>query len=246
MPLYGLIGYPLTHSFSGKYFTEKFRQLGLSDHRYELFPISSIEQLPELLNTPGLAGLNVTIPYKQQVLAYLNDLSGIPPGLQACNCIRIHNGVIAGFNTDTAGFERSLMSKWQPVHDSALILGNGGATAAIAYVLQKKNIPYTIVSRSIKAGSDITYDKLTRADVSAHRLIINTTPLGMYPDTGTCPPIPYEAIGEGHYLFDLTYNPVKTLFLQKGEERGALIQNGYPMLEIQAEESWRIWSAGKG
>lgn len=243
MHLYGLIGFPLSHSFSGTYFTEKFRQLGLDDHRYELFPIPDIRELPSLLQTPGLQGLNVTIPYKQQVLAYLDDTSAIPAGLNACNCIRIHNGRTTGFNTDVTGFEISLVTHLQRVHDKALILGNGGATEAVKYVLQKNNIAFKVVSRTSREGSDLTYDDLNPAMVAAHRLIINTTPLGMYPNVNTCPAIPYEGIGPEHYLFDLTYNPEKTLFLQKGAERGAVIKNGADMLVIQAEESWKIWSS---
>jgi len=242
MPLYGLIGYPLTHSFSAKYFTEKFSELGLADHRYELFPIPAIGEVKALLQTPGLRGLNVTIPYKQQVLPYLDDTSNLPAGLNACNCIRIHNGKATGFNTDVTGFELSLTTQLQPMHNKALVLGNGGATEAVTYVLRKKNIDYRVVSRVLREGSDITYNDLDAAMVGNHPLIINTTPLGMYPNIDTCPAIPYEGITRRHYLFDLTYNPAKTLFLQKGEERGAAVKNGADMLVIQAEESWKIWN----
>lgn len=241
MKRFGLIGYPLSHSFSRKYFTEKFEKEGLTDHVYDIFPISSIDKLPEILaNNSDLQGLNVTIPYKQQVLQYL-DASNLPAGVQACNCIKIENGKLTGNNTDIVGFEKSFEQKLKPHHTRALVLGNGGATAAVIYVLQKLRIEYEIVSRKLHEGSTLTYDDLSDGIIEDHPVIINATPLGTFPNVDEAAPIPYDAITSDHYLFELIYNPDKTLFLKKGEERGATIKNGYDMLVIQAEESWNIW-----
>lgn len=243
MRLFGLIGYPLTHSFSKRYFTKKFEQDGLTDCRYELFPLESMGAFPGLLQThPGLEGLNVTVPYKKHVLSYLDSRASIPAGLDACNCIRIRDGRKEGFNTDHTGFEKSLLPLLKPHQRQALVLGNGGATAAVVFVLKKLGIAYGIVSREKHHGSTHTYAELDETLVKSHPLIINTTPLGMFPQVNERPPIPYQYITEDHLLYDLVYNPEKTLFLQKGEERGAAIKNGEEMLVLQAEESWRIWN----
>jgi shikimate dehydrogenase len=241
MPLYGLIGYPLGHSFSKKYFTEKFEREGWADHHYETFPLASIGELPALLAAqPDLAGLNVTIPYKEAVIPFLHQLSPVVKETGACNCIHIINGELHGHNTDVIGFERSLLRLWQPAQQRALILGSGGAAKAVQYVLTKNNIRWQTVSRNATAGA-LSYAALTPAHIHENLLLINTTPLGMYPHTDTAPPIPYEAITPQHYLFDLVYNPTETVFLQKGKAQGATVQNGGEMLQIQAEESWRIW-----
>jgi shikimate dehydrogenase len=241
---FGLIGYPLTHSFSKKFFTEKFEKEGIKDCIYELFPIKSVYEVNDLLRTyPDLAGLNVTIPYKQLILrALYSSVNTIPSGIRACNCIRIENGKMIGYNTDIVGFEKSLAGKLQPHHTKALILGNGGATEAVGYVLRKLKISYDIVSRQLHDGSTLTYKDLNQKLISTSTLIINTTPVGTYPDVHAFPDIPYEFITPDHYLFDLVYNPSRTLFLEKGEQRGATIKNGYDMLVIQAEESWKIWN----
>lgn len=244
MRLFGLIGYPLSHSFSKNYFTQKFEAERHADCRYELFPIANIQKLPELLQQhPYLVGLNVTIPYKQQVLAYLHDTSSLPDTLQACNCIRIRNGVLEGFNTDAIGFEHSLVPLLQPHHERALILGNGGASQAVMYVLQKLNIPFEVVSRKLHEGSTMTYDDLTFSMMRQHQLIINTTPLGTYPNVQECPPIPYDALTDKHLLYDLVYNPEVTTFMAQGVTRGAAVKNGYDMLVGQAEAAWRIWNS---
>jgi len=214
----------------------------LTGCRYKLFPLTHISEVEDLLKTPGLEGLNITIPYKQEILDFLDDSSQLPQGLDACNCIKIEDGKVIGFNTDVTGFELSFMPFLQPHHRQALILGNGGAAQAVKYVLQQNNIGYKMVSRSLHAGSDLTYEDLTPALLETFTVIINTTPLGMYPAVETCPDLPYETLTRQHYLFDLTYNPAKTLFLQKGEAAGAIIANGADMLKIQAEESWRIWN----
>jgi shikimate dehydrogenase len=242
MRLFGLIGYPLTHSFSKKYFTEKFEKEGLKDCSYELFSIASIDDLQTVLDqNPDLCGLNVTIPYKEQVLSYLDEMDDAVKKIKACNCITIRNKKLIGFNTDAEGFDRSLNTQLRPEHKSALILGTGGAAKAVEYVLQKLGIKFNYVSRKRSVNS-YSYEQLTDSIIGDHLLIINTTPLGMYPKISEAPPIPYEALTSRHYLFDLIYNPEKSLFLHKGEQRGARIKNGYEMLVIQAEESWKIWT----
>ncbi len=242
MSLYGLIGYPLSHSFSKKYFNEKFEKEGSHDV-YELFPVENIAEIHAIINNnPDLCGLNVTIPYKRSVLKYLDDSTAIPKGLSACNCIKITKNRTYGHNTDVVGFERSLKPLLLPSHKKALILGNGGAAEAVKYVLQQNNISYTIVSRDLHHDSTLTYEQLTEAVIADHNIIVNTTPLGMYPSVSSFPAIPYSAITKQHLLYDLVYNPAITTFLQKGEEQGAVIKNGYEMLLIQAEESWKIWN----
>ncbi len=244
MRLFGLIGHPLTHSFSEKYFTEKFEREGLADCKYLLFPMRSIQELTGILQrNPGLEGLNVTIPFKQQVISYLDTRTGIPEALNACNCIQIRKGLRNGFNTDHTAFKKSLAPLLRPVHNRALILGNGGAAAAVRFALSDLGIEYDIVSRSLHNGSAFTYDQLNENVMKDHLLIVNTTPLGIFPKTDICPDIPYRLLTKEHLLYDLVYNPAKTLFLQKGEERGAAIKNGEEMLMLQAEESWRIWNS---
>jgi shikimate dehydrogenase len=239
---FGLIGYPLGHSFSKKYFTEKFEKEGIADCVFDLFPIPSIEEFPSLLNSyPDLKGLSVTIPYKQSVMQYLHE-SKIPAGIHACNSIKIENGKLTGHNTDVIGFEKSFAELLKPHHKKALILGNGGATEAVAYVLRKLGIDYKIVSRKIHGTSTLTYQHIDEETITEHTVIINSTPLGTYPAIDTFPDIPYRFITDKHYLFDLVYNPSKTAFLEKGEARGAAVKNGYDMLAIQAEASWRIWN----
>ncbi len=243
MKRYGLIGYPLSHSFSKRYFEAKFLREGITGCAYELFPISSIDELPALLSRyPDLHGLNVTIPYKQSVIPFLHDTSQLPQGLSACNCIRIENNKLSGYNTDVIGFEKSFLPLLKPHHRSALILGSGGAALAVAWCLEKLGIDFTIVSRTKKTDNSIGYEELNEHVLSSNQIIINTTPLGMYPNEDHCPSLPYQALTPEHYLFDLVYNPAKTLFLSKGEERGAAIKNGEERLVIQAEEGWKIWN----
>lgn len=244
MRLFGLIGYPLGHSFSKTYFSKKFLEQGIVDCRYELFPIASITALPQLLKeNRELNGLNITIPYKKEVIPYLTD-SAIPGELDACNCIDISNGKLIGYNTDIVGFEKSFALKLRPHHTSALVLGTGGAASAVIYVLNKLGIQYRVVSRKQQAGADLTYESLKNRDMADFPIIINTTPLGTFPAVEDCPDIPYQRLTDDHYLFDLVYNPATTLFLSKGAERGAQVQNGYDMLIFQAEEAWRIWNVG--
>ncbi|HEV8284240.1 MAG TPA: shikimate dehydrogenase [Chitinophagaceae bacterium] len=242
MRLFGLIGYPLTHSFSKSYFAEKFKKEGIEDCKYENFPIASIDDLPRILNeNPDLQGLNVTIPYKESILPFLDKKNDLVKQTGACNCIKMVNSKWVGYNTDVIGFERSLLSKLNPENRNALILGTGGAAKAVEFVLRKLGISYKHVSRypSIK---NLSYEQLTPQLMAKSTLIINTTPLGMFPKITEAPPLPYDLVTKKHLLFDLIYNPEKTLFLKKGEEQGAVIQNGYEMLIYQAEESWKIWN----
>lgn len=242
MRRFGLIGYPLSHSFSQKYFSEKFIKEGIRDCLYENFPIPEIGELKSIIaENPGLEGLNVTIPYKLEVLSQLDDLTHLP--IRACNCIKISGAKLIGYNTDIVGFEKSLTIDLQPHHRPALVLGKGGASEAVLWVLKKLGIAFTQVSRRGFVGGDLKYEDLNGDIINQHNLIINCTPLGMFPKADECPPIPYEFLGKQHYLYDLVYNPPKTLFLRKGAERGATIRNGSDMLVIQAEESWKIWNS---
>lgn len=239
---FGLIGYPLSHSFSKKFFTKKFEEEGLDNCSYELFPIQSVEEVRAILKSnPALEGINVTIPHKQTILALLDRKDELVTRIRACNCIRIRNGKLEGFNTDVIGFERSLAKGLKPNHRSALILGTGGSAKAVEFTLAKLGISYKYVSRK-PTTNNLSYEQVTAAIIAKYHLIINTTPLGMHPTTTEAAQIPYEALTSEHYLFDLVYNPEKTLFLKKGEARGAQIKNGYEMLVIQAEESWKIWN----
>ena len=242
MRLFGLIGYPLSHSFSKTYFSEKFERERITGCTYENFAIRSIEEFPELWRQhPELEGLNITIPYKEQVVPFLTGRSDVVRSIGACNCISRDERGLSGYNTDVPGFERSLRKKLQPAHRRALVLGTGGASKAVQYTLVKLNIPFLVVSRS-NTGTALTYAELTPEVVFEHPLIINTTPIGMYPEVNDLPPLPYEAIGKGHFLFDLVYNPPLTKFLEMGVKQGAVIENGYEMLVNQAEESWMIWN----
>lgn len=243
MKQYGLIGYPLGHSFSKKYFTEKFQREGISGVSYETFPIPSIRDLPALLKEqPTLAGFNVTIPYKEQVTGFLDGASEVVRQTGACNCVKIENGKLFGHNTDVIGFERSLVKSFPQLPTHALVLGTGGAAKAVVWVLQKLKIDFKYVSRK-PAAYNLSYEQLNAEVLQQHQLIINTTPLGMFPQVVEAPPIPYEALTPQHCLFDLIYNPATTLFMQKGLDKGARVQNGLDMLVIQAEESWAIWNA---
>ena len=244
MKLYGLIGYPLGHSFSKKYFTDKFQREKISGCRYELFPIETIQDLPQLLiDNPNLVGLNVTIPYKEQVLEFVAQSRNEVKEIKAANTIKIVDGILIAYNTDVIGFENSFTKKLKPSQKKALILGTGGSSKAVQYVLEKLRIDFLLVSRN-KTNKEgmIPYSMIDKNLLDQYQVIINCTPVGLSPNDSECPQIPYQFIASDHYLFDLVYKPEKTLFLKKGEEMGAEIQNGYEMLIIQAEESWKIWN----
>ena len=244
MTTYGTIGFPLTHSFSKQYFTEKIEREGITGASYHSFPLSSIDALPVLLeDIPSLKGLSVTIPYKEQVLKYVTQLSKEVAQIGAANCIKIKGKELKAYNTDIIGFENSFVKKLKPGHTKALVLGTGGASKAVQYILQKLRISFLVVSRNESNKENfIQYKEVTSNIINEYKIVINCTPLGMSPDEDTCPDIPYASLTPNHYLFDLVYKPAKTLFLQKGEEQGAVICNGYEMLIIQAEANWKIWN----
>lgn len=246
MKKYGLIGNPIGHSFSKAYFTEKFRKEGITDVVYENYPIKDISEFEGLfLNDPNLFGLNVTIPYKEQILNYLDALSEDARAIGAVNtvCLCRKKGKFArvGHNTDIPGFRKSLEENLEASPRNALVLGTGGSSKAVRYVLEQMGIAFDLVSSSGKLGA-LNYEDLDFSLVSASKLIINTTPLGMAPLSGQCPNIPYKALSEEHLLFDLIYNPAETVFMKKGKEQGARVVNGYDMLVYQAEASWAIWN----
>jgi shikimate dehydrogenase len=245
MKLFGLIGYPLGHSFSKQYFTEKFANEGLADCAFEAFPIESIEAFPDLLlNNKNLKGLSVTIPYKEQVLQYVDELSDEVKFIGATNSLKISDNRLIAYNTDIIGFEKSFCKELKPVHSKALILGTGGASKAVQFVLRKLNIYYLVVTRNKNFEKGYcNYNLIDEAIMKEYTVIINCSPVGMSPNENAYPKIPYHLITPDHYLYDLVYMPAKTIFLQKGEAQGATIQNGYEMLILQAEASWKIWNS---
>lgn len=242
-----LIGYPLSHSFSEKYFTEKFKRENISDHEYFLSPLAQIEDFPKLLAAhPHLVGINVTIPYKEKVIPFLDEISAEAKAVGAVNTIKIKDGKLKGFNTDVYGFEKSLVDfltqKEKKISvENALVLGTGGAAKAVVYILKKLGIEPILVSRK-KGKGDLTYADLDTIIFAECRLIVNTTPLGMLPDLESCPDLPYHRINTKYHLYDLVYNPEKTVFLRRGESQGAAIKNGLEMLHLQAEKAWEIWN----
>ncbi len=246
MKLYGLIGFPLTHSFSKRYFTEKFEKEHIANHKYELFEIEQAQQLIGVLQAnPELCGLNVTIPHKQAVMPLLDSLDSSAQNVGAVNVIKkMENGRLIGFNSDYYGFMESL-KRFVPAEklksSKALILGTGGAAKATEAALRDLGISYKYVSRKAEEGI-LSYEQITPEILKEYTLIINSTPLGMYPKVDVCPTLPYEALTSGHYLFDLVYNPEETLFMQKGKEQGAQTKNGLEMLHLQAEKAWEIWN----
>lgn len=256
--LYGLIGFPLTHSFSKKYFTEKFQREGIQDSQYELFPIESLDQLESLLKKEGLKGLNVTIPYKEKVYEYiLNNNGKIDEsvfGINAVNVIKIKGKELIGYNSDYYGFKEAF-DKFRGPEDKflneiatknykALVLGAGGAAKAVIAVLKKEYIDYKIISRKDSIES-ILYSDISQGLLEEYNIIINTTPLGMQPNIDSCPEIPYQYLSSRNYLFDLVYNPSITTFMSKGKEMGAHVrwQGGLDMLHLQAEKAWKIWNS---
>ncbi|SHK27305.1 shikimate dehydrogenase family protein [Hymenobacter psychrotolerans] len=246
MSEFGLIGRTLKHSFSQTYFTQKFQNLDLLDHQYELFELPTIHELPQLLaQRPGLRGLNVTIPYKEQVWPFLNEVAPSAARVGAVNVIEFAaDGRLIGHNTDYVGFRNSLrdfLPRPVPAELRALVLGSGGASKAVETALRELGIGYWVVSRN-SMSNGLTYDELTPRILAGHALIINATPLGTYPDLDQCPPLPYEVLSSQHYLYDLIYNPSETEFMKRGQAAGAQTKNGFEMLCLQAEEAWKIWN----
>ncbi len=244
MKTYGLIGKTLGHSFSKKFFSDFFTANNLSDYEYTNFELNDLDlEVPYLKEMNGLSGLNVTIPYKTAIIPFLDNMTDECRQINACNCIEIKNGTWTGHNTDLIGFEKSFTPALKPHHKKALVLGDGGAASAVKFVLKKLQISFLTVSRKMHSRAGfINYEDLSPELIREYNIIINTTPLGMFPKIDEAPQIPYEFIDKSYYMYDLIYNPTKTLFLSKGEERGATIQNGADMLILQAEESWKIWS----
>ena len=246
MKTFALVGRNISYSFSRRYFAEKFAHEQITDSEYVNFDIPTIEELPALIRTtPTLVGMNVTIPYKEAILPLLDEQSEELMTIKACNTIKVlPTGKLKGYNTDYIGFHDSLVLYLKPHHNKALILGTGGASKAVIFTLEQLGIPYILVSRKA-SDQAISYASLGEEIIRSHLLIINTTPLGTSPDTQAFPPIPYEFVTDKHLLYDLIYNPEKTVFLAKGEAQGATILNGYPMLALQAEASWEIWNSEK-
>lgn len=244
MKTYGTIGYPLTHSFSRQYFTDKIEKEDIPDSFYFSFPLSDIDELPELLkNNPSLTGLAVTIPYKEKVLNYVTHFSEEVKMIGAANCIKVRGAELTAFNTDIIGFRKSFVKYLKPVHKKALVLGTGGASKAVQYVLQQLGIEFLVVSRQAnRVKNFIRYEDLNEQLMNEYKVLVNATPLGMSPAEDTCPDIPYTLLTPNHYLFDLVYKPAETLFLKKGAEQGATVVNGFEMLILQAEENWIRWN----
>ena len=245
MTTYGLIGYPLVHSFSHKFFTEKFAKEGI-DAEYLNFEIPSLDDFLQLIaDHPTLQGLNVTIPYKEKVMAYLDELDPEATAIGAVNVISVsrNNGKVKlkGFNADVIGFVRSIQPLLKPHHKKALILGTGGASKAIGYGLHKLGLQTTLVSRRPINDKMLSYGQLNKDVMQQYTVIVNCSPVGTFPNVNACPDIPYGSLGEEHLLYDLVYNPDRTLFLQKGEQQGAQIKNGLEMLHLQALAGWDIW-----
>lgn len=245
---YGLIGYPLSHSFSKTYFSKKFEEEGKINEVYENYPIDNISKLETIINNePDLVGLNVTIPYKQKVLSYLHTINDVAKEISAVNTIKIDrkdNEIqLSGYNTDVFGFRESLLPYVKPHHKKALVLGTGGASKAIKYVLQKLQIGYVSVSRNPIACNCIGYQEINEQVMEEFGIIINTTPLGTYPNIDSCPELPYHLVTEQHLLYDLVYNPETTLFMEQGQKKGATTVNGLNMLYLQANKSYEIWNS---
>lgn len=242
---FGLIGYPLSHSFSGKYFAEKFHREGITDARYDLFEIDAIDKVEEVFDKSNLQGFNVTIPYKHDIKAYMDHFDHSAKKVGAVNVVKINaDGTRTGFNSDYYGFRTSL-ERWLPAHfkSGAMVLGIGGAAKAVMAVLDDLSINYIKISRDAAKG-DHDYETLkAHPDILlTHKLIINTTPLGMSPNINTCPALDYPGMDKSFYLYDLVYNPAETRFMKEGKIHGAQIKNGLEMLELQAEKSWEIWN----
>ncbi len=253
MRVFGLIGYPLAHSFSEKYFTDKFNREQIINCVYKNFELTNIHQLKNIIsNNPDLSGLNVTLPYKTAVIPFLNEISPEAQKIGAVNTIKIETigdkKILKGFNTDVFGFEQSLLPLLKPFHQNAIILGAGGAALAVAFVLSKLQINYLVVVRNKPSANEtifpntMLFDELSENLLQQQQLIINTTPLGTYPNIDSFPPLPYTAIANGAIAFDLVYNPDETLFLSKAKEQGAVIKSGSEMLQLQAEKAWQIWN----
>ncbi len=246
MRLFGLIGFPLGHSFSKKYFEEKFLRDNINDCVFELFPLEEIGAIEKLFDNKDLQGLAVTIPYKETVIPYLTDISSAAKEIGAVNCINFTENGTIGYNTDVIGFEKSLTPLLKSNNSKALVLGTGGASKAVQFVLKKLVIDFVVVSRKSNAEKNIiSYEDIDENVMREYSIIINCTPLGMSPNEDELPNLQYQHITAKHLVYDLIYKPEKTLFLREAEQRGATIKNGFEMLILQAEENWKIWNEEK-
>lgn len=243
--VFGLLGKDISYSFSRGYFTQKFKELGFDNLKYVNFDIPKIEDFPSIIeNNEGVNGINVTIPYKEAVIPFLDKIDKTAKEIGAVNTIKFtKRGNLKGYNTDVFGFENSLKPLLKKHHKRALILGTGGASKAIAYALKKNDIKFRFVSRNPNKKKEISYESLSKELLEKYHVIINCTPIGTSPDIHKSPNIPYEFLSSQHLLYDLIYNPEVSTFLSKGKEKGATIKNGLEMLALQAEESWRIWNS---
>lgn len=241
MRKFGLIGYPLSHSFSKAYFEKKFDRENILDAEFQNYPLEHIEEFPALIESiQDLKGLSVTIPYKESIIPYLTELDETAQAVGAVNMIKFIDGKLIGYNTDAWGFAKSLLGMVSPDIKKALIIGNGGAAKAVKYVLNRIGIQYQIVNRT-KTDGVLSFDELNDDFISSIQLLVQTTPVGTSPNINEMPPIPMGAISSKHRAFDLIYNPEETLFLKSMRERGAKTKNGLEMLKAQAEESWKLW-----
>lgn len=238
MRQFGLIGKNISYSFSEKYFSEKFKKEGITDCSYRIFDLENLNGIDDFIQTEKLKGFNVTIPYKEKILPFLDELSPEAEEIGAVNCVHLVNEKKIGYNTDSYGFEKSLKTLLKPQHQKALILGDGGAAKAVKYVLKKLKIEYLTVHRK---GSFL-YSDLTKEIIENHLLIVNCTPLGTFPNMNESPLIPYKFLTSEHFLYDLIYTPPQTLFLRNGALKSTQTKNGYEMLVLQAEKSWKIWN----
>jgi len=239
---FGLVGKNIDYSFSKKYFTEKFEKENLINHNYQNFDIQSVFEITQIVKNPNLCGLNVTIPYKEEIIPFLDKISKKAKKIGAVNTIKItKKGKLKGYNTDFFGFQKSLSSLLNEHHKKALILGTGGASKAVAFALKKLGIQYSFVSQKLRRDY-LSYEKLNEAIFQEYQIIINCTPLGTFPDINSCPNIPYDLLNSNHIVFDLVYNPEETIFLQKAKQNGATTKNGMEMLVFQAEKAWEIWN----
>lgn len=243
--LFGLVGKNISYSFSKGYFSDKFRNLQLINHEYVNFDIDKIEDLLSLVNQfkASLKGFNVTIPYKQSIFNYLDEVDATANEIGAVNTVKLtNNGKLIGYNSDVVGFEKSILPLLKKHHTKALILGTGGSSKAVGFVLKKLKIDFYKVSRNPIENREISYSEISEKLLKEHTIIINSSPLGTFPNIDQKPSIPYQFLTNKHLLFDLIYNPAETAFLIEGKKQGAQIKNGFEMLELQAEESWRIWN----
>ncbi|CAN5216241.1 shikimate dehydrogenase [soil metagenome] len=242
MRRYGLLGSSLGHSFSAGYFAGKFEREGIIDASYENFELASIGMYPQIMEWhPDLNGLNVTVPYKQAIIPFLDDIDFSALMIRAVNTISFSNGKSKGYNTDYIGFRDSIKKLLKPQHTQALVLGTGGSSKAVVFALSQMGIETTFVSRKPSQGQ-LAYSDINEKVLAEHHIVINATPLGMHPNIAEAPNIPYQHLSPEHILYDLVYNPAETLFLKKGADNGAVVKNGLEMLELQAEASWKIWN----